>query len=73
MDTFRDLTSVIMEETIRKQASSGLKLSHLMLAFRRRCIEGLNESEKIARKPRVTSNKRILGTIDNFVARNIND
>lgn len=75
METFRDLELVVTKETIRKLASSGLEMSHLMLAFRRGGIDGINGilTEKIAGKPRVTNNKRILGTIVNFVQRKINE
>ena len=50
-------------------ASSGLNFDHLKLAYRRGELQGLRGvlSEKFEGNPRVTSNKRILKSVSDYV------
>ena len=60
----------VLSEGMKKTlASSGLNLDHLKLACRRGGIEGLRGvlSKKFKGKPRVTSNKRILKSVSDYV------
>ena len=61
--------SVLSEGMKKTMASSGLNLDHLKLAYRRGGIKGLRgvPSEKFKGKPRVTSNKRILKSVSDYV------
>ena len=67
--TFHGMEKVVTKATIHKLASSGLEMSHLLLAFQRGGSNALEAvlTENVAGKPRVTKNKRILHAIDNFV------
>lgn len=63
---------VISKDMAKKVASSGLNLLHLKLAVRRNGFEGLCQlfQQKIKNgKPRVTSVKKIINTVYNFVER----
>ena len=61
--------NVLSEGLKKKIASSGLNLDHLKLAYRHGGIEGLRGmlSEKFKGKLRVTSNKRILKSVSDYV------
>ena len=53
-----------------KIASSGLRLSHIQLAFTRGGADGISKflTEKFSGRARITTNKRILESISSFFA-----
>ena len=60
----------VLSDSMKKNASSGLKFDHMKLAYMRGGAEGVRGvmSEKFNGRPRVTSNKRILKSVSDYFA-----